>query len=170
METLQSVFESLTIKQRETIELLADGRTSKEIAAKLDISESAVIQRIETLRSKFGGVLRKDLARLWREHRATQPYPYNHVTGNNFQLPPGPESRDNPQRTMAGADLFLADAYSFETHQPWSRLDQPKVVPEVLDSENATLYRWVAAALLAIAMVTLLVVLLAVAGQLNEML
>lgn len=56
----------LTRKQRDVMALVADNRTSKEIAARLDISESAVNQRIEMIRARLGGLPRGELARLYR--------------------------------------------------------------------------------------------------------
>lgn len=58
---------SLTSKQREVLALVADNRTSKEIAARLGISESAVNQRIEMVRARLGGLPRGELARLYRQ-------------------------------------------------------------------------------------------------------
>lgn len=46
---------------------VADGLTSKEIARKLGISESAVNQRIETIRQRLGGLPRSHIARLHRQ-------------------------------------------------------------------------------------------------------
>ena len=57
----------LTPKQREVLALVADNRTSKEIASLLGISESAVNQRIELVRSRVGGLPRGELARLYRQ-------------------------------------------------------------------------------------------------------
>lgn len=59
----------LTHKQREVLALVADNRTSKEIAARLDISESAVNQRIESVRARLGGIPRGELARLFRHEQ-----------------------------------------------------------------------------------------------------
>lgn len=56
----------LTRKQREVLALVADNRTSKEIAGLLGISESAVNQRIEIVRGRLGGLPRGELARLYR--------------------------------------------------------------------------------------------------------
>ena len=56
----------LTTKQREVMALVADNRTSKEIANLLGISESAVNQRIEMIRTRLGGIPRGELARLYR--------------------------------------------------------------------------------------------------------
>lgn len=57
----------LTRKQHDVLALVADNRTSKEIAARLGISESAVNQRIEMVRSRLGGLPRGELARLYRQ-------------------------------------------------------------------------------------------------------
>ena len=62
----------LTSKQRDVLALVADNRTSKEIAARLDISESAVNQRIEMIRQRLGGLPRGELARLYRQEFAPQ--------------------------------------------------------------------------------------------------
>lgn len=60
----------LTPKQREVLALVADNRTSKEIASLLGISESAVNQRIEMVRARLGGLPRGELARLYRQLNA----------------------------------------------------------------------------------------------------
>ena len=55
-ENIAAVFQALTAKQREVLALVADNRTSKEIAGLLGISESAVNQRIEIVRARLGGL------------------------------------------------------------------------------------------------------------------
>lgn len=62
-----ALLRQLTPKQREVLALVADNRTSKEIAGRLGISESAVNQRIEGVRTKLGGIPRGELARLFRQ-------------------------------------------------------------------------------------------------------
>lgn len=61
----------LTAKQRAVLALVADNRTSKEIAGLLGISESAVNQRIEIVRARLGGLPRGELARLYRTEFST---------------------------------------------------------------------------------------------------
>ncbi len=84
----------LTRKQREVLALVADNRTSKEIAARLGISESAVNQRIESVRARLGGIPRGELARLFRQeqdnHSAEneEKAPDDAGTWQNIQLPP----------------------------------------------------------------------------------
>jgi DNA-binding CsgD family transcriptional regulator len=65
---LTNFFSELTAKQLEVLVLLADHRTSKEIAADLSISQSAVNQRIEAIRARAGPKPRAELARLYRRH------------------------------------------------------------------------------------------------------
>lgn len=79
----------LTEKQREVLALVADNRTSKEIAALLGISESAVNQRIEMIRGRLGGIPRGELARLYRQElenfqRISATFP---PTWQKIQLP-----------------------------------------------------------------------------------
>ena len=62
----------LTAKQKEVMALVADNRTSKEIAALLGISESAVNQRIEMIRARLGGLPRGEMARLYRQKLAQE--------------------------------------------------------------------------------------------------
>jgi DNA-binding CsgD family transcriptional regulator len=66
----KTLFEGLTRKQHEVFQLVAENRTSKEIAAQLGISESAVNQRIEAVRLRAGCRPRAQLARAYREFLA----------------------------------------------------------------------------------------------------
>ncbi len=70
----------LTSKQRDVLALVADNRTSKEIAVKLGISESAVNQRIEMVRARLGGLPRGELARLYRLEFGGDPASSNDET------------------------------------------------------------------------------------------
>lgn len=81
---------TLTLKQRDVLALVADNRTSKEIAARLDISESAVNQRIEMIRQRLGGLPRGELARLYRQEYAPKDEEFEGVaeTWQKMYLPP----------------------------------------------------------------------------------
>lgn len=66
------LFDGLTPKQREVFDLVSENRTSKEIAGYLGISESAVNQRIEAVRSRASSLPRGQIARAYRHYRAEQ--------------------------------------------------------------------------------------------------
>lgn len=65
-----ALFESLTVKQHEVFELVAENWTSKEIAARLGVTESAINQRIEAVRLRTGFLPRAHVARAYRQFRA----------------------------------------------------------------------------------------------------
>ncbi|MDP3906077.1 helix-turn-helix transcriptional regulator [Novosphingobium sp.] len=94
----------LTEKQREVLVQVADNRTSKEIAALLGISESAVNQRIEMIRARLGGIPRGQLARLYRQElenfqRISATFP---PTWQKIQLPEtGPESEGGGSESIS---------------------------------------------------------------------
>lgn len=80
--------DAITPKQREVLRMVAEGLTSKEIARKLDISESAVNQRIETIRQRLDGLPRSQIARLYRHQNTlliTLPTS-NSLTGKPIHL------------------------------------------------------------------------------------
>jgi DNA-binding CsgD family transcriptional regulator len=79
----------LTDKQRQVLALVADNRTSKEIAGLLGISESAVNQRIEMVRARLGGLPRGELARLYRQEFTPEDSEQEKLTWQKIQLPPG---------------------------------------------------------------------------------
>lgn len=125
----------LTHKQRDVLALVADNRTSKEIAARLGISESAVNQRIEMVRSRLGGLPRGELARLYRQEFALpdENEPIFEDIWQKIHLPDSPAWRKEtgtegitPPRP---AQLAVADAergdgsqlsgFFFDTDEGW---------------------------------------------------
>jgi DNA-binding CsgD family transcriptional regulator len=60
----------MTAKQHEVYLLVAEGRSAKEIAWRLGITDSAVVQRIEAVRSRAGSPPRAELARAYRRYIA----------------------------------------------------------------------------------------------------
>ena len=83
-----ALLDALTDKQREVLMFVSEGLTSKEIARRLGISESAVNQRIEVIRQRLGGLPRAQIARLYRRQSTllmTIPTS-NSLTGNPIHL------------------------------------------------------------------------------------
>lgn len=87
MTKIDASLPALTEKQREVLALVADNRTSKEIAGRLGISESAVNQRIEMIRARMGGLPRGELARLYRQAFQTEEMAEQNTTWQKIQLP-----------------------------------------------------------------------------------
>lgn len=138
------VFLQLTDKQHEVLQLVAENRTSKEIAWSLGISESAVNQRIESVRNRTGFPPRAELARTYRHYRLEREAACKPVTGKIPQVPED-AAVPHPSRQDDVADsLVLADAMTFMVKAPWQDASHYRVVPEVLDGANAGLNRTVA--------------------------
>lgn len=112
--SLAASLPDLTFKQREVLALVADNRTSKEIAARLGISESAVNQRIESVRTRLGGIPRGELARLYRQSAApdaqdSDNQPHDHETWQKIYLP----------SDGAAAQVPAPESISFATSGRW---------------------------------------------------
>ncbi|PKB25580.1 regulatory LuxR family protein [Novosphingobium kunmingense] len=103
-----ATLDGLTDKQKEVLSLVAEGMTSKEIARRLRISESAVNQRIEVIRQRLGGLPRSHIARLYRRMSTvvlTVP-PSNPVTGNSIHLMA--DADDGQQSAPEGPEVSTA--------------------------------------------------------------
>lgn len=176
----------LTEKQQETIRLLAEGLTAKEIAARLEISHSAVAQRIETLRSKFGGITKNELARKARGWLAAEGYqadskpfmlagasaanePCMKDTGQKNHLPHHGNGSQQGDGNQFESELRFSDSFVLDATPPWDQTRHDRLVPEVLDGEHAAPARWAYIVGAAIGMAILLLVLLAVANALGEL-
>ena len=75
-------FTFATEKQRAVLELLANNRTSKEIAGALAVSEPAINRRIEVLRLRLG------LRFLTQFRHQTKARPYGGLFSSREGLPP----------------------------------------------------------------------------------
>lgn len=89
-QKISSDIEDLTSKQMEVLDLVVDRRTNKEIAALLAISPSAVEQRLQSVRRKFGVRSRAELARAYQHAQNTCQV----STGAKFQVDQGIEDTD----------------------------------------------------------------------------
>jgi len=166
-------FDLLTEKQAAVLDLLARSLTSKEIAGRLGTSESAVNRHIEILRSRFGGITRAQLAQRFRE----RPGDFRELpdaracveaTKQIIDLagtPPGEEgeSQDSPE-----AGFAFRDSLEMTLDAPWTRPEEKRVVPRVLDGDNAALTRGAAIAIILFALIASLVLGLAAAQAITD--
>ncbi|WP_448140360.1 response regulator transcription factor [Sphingopyxis fribergensis] len=176
-------FDFLTAKQKAVLELLANHRTSKEIAHALGVSETSVNRRIEGLKQRLGGITRQELARryaLWIDangaaaaaHSAQTPASLASGRVNSapqiLPLAENPSDADNRQRDGELAATTFEDPVAMSIEAPWKEWREPRIVPRVLDGDNATLTRGAAIALLLAAIVASLVLGLAAAQALAD--
>lgn len=153
---LQALFPQLTPKQHEVLRYVAENRTSKEIAWELEISESAVNQRIEGVRSRCGSPPRAELARAYRQYLQDIELACNTLPDKIPQVPQTAAFPPFGGRDEQADPFALADAMTFSVTAPWQSDRAGRVVPEVLDGAHAGLSR--TAAMIAIAIGMLLVV------------
>lgn len=177
-------FDFLTAKQAAVLDHLASARTSKEIAHSLGVSETAVNRRIEVLRSRLGGIDRRELARrylLWKRARRAEPVEDTaegtpNVGGppcvedgiQKLQLAETPGPDDKSGRDSEAAETVFKDPVAMSIEAPWKEWSEPRIVPRVLDGDNATLTRGAAIALLLAAIVASIVLGLAAAQALAD--
>lgn len=169
-----SEFTSLTSKQAAVLDLLANGRTSKEIAGALDLSESAVNRRIELLRVRFGGITRAELARRYRDWPTGSSDRKAVASGGvetdrqTIRLAANPDVSEKDSEDSQGAPMVFRDSLEISIDSPWGSRTMPKVVPGVLDGENAALTRGAAIAIILFGIIASLVLGLAAAGALTD--
>jgi DNA-binding CsgD family transcriptional regulator len=176
-------FDFLTAKQKAVLDLLANHRTSKEIAHVLGVSETSVNRRIEGVKLRLGGISRQELARrygLWLAARAAidpissvetdenrQSPSVESITGI-LQLAESQASGERPVRDSGEGEMAFEDPIAMSIEAPWEKRSEPRIVPRVLDGDNATLTRGTAIAILLLAIVASIVVALAAAKALAD--
>ncbi|WP_395333907.1 helix-turn-helix transcriptional regulator [Novosphingobium sp. BL-8H] len=143
------VLPSLTEKQHEVLRLVAENRTSKEIAWELGISESAVNQRIEGVRNRTGAPPRAELARAYRHYLRPADTAYNPLPDKNPQVPPTADATEEWDQDEQADRLRLSDGVTFKIEAPWHAEPVDRLVPEVLDGNDAGLNRMAAMVLIA---------------------
>lgn len=139
-----ATLDGLTDKQKEVLSLVAEGMTSKEIARKLGISESAVNQRIEVIRQRLGGLPRSQIARLYRRMSTvviTVP-PSNPVTGKSIHLIPDDLDGQHFEPEGAEVSTTLSQASNVVGSQPF--VEVRKSLSSALDGPSG---RWIRFAL-----------------------
>jgi DNA-binding CsgD family transcriptional regulator len=161
-------FQSLTTKQCEVLGLLAENRTTKEIAARLQVSDSAVNQRIEPLRQRFGGITRAELARRYRDYLACrESEACKAFTGKSFQLPSMDSGAQVADRDGRPGRFEFRDSMTFEHGPPWHEPAR-EIVPRLLDGKHAVWVRGIAILLLLVLIIAALVLGLTAAQVLTE--
>lgn len=112
-----TVFDEITDKQREALDLAANGLTSKEIGRRLGISPHSVDKRIDAVRAQLDAMPRNRLVREFRYWSTG----CESITGD---LPPlTDDPLDPPQGSSQSSDeaLYFDDALAFGGAYEWNR-------------------------------------------------
>jgi DNA-binding CsgD family transcriptional regulator len=173
-------FDFITDKQAAVLNLLANHRTSKEIAHTLRLSETAVNRRIEVVRQRLGGISRPELARRYSDWAAAQDRKSPPKSLKNkdsscvengskiLPLAANAETEAEAARDDKAGSKAFEDPVAMAVEPPWKDWKEPRIVPRVLDGENATLARGATIAILLVAIIASLVLALAAAKALAD--
>ena len=126
-------------RQSEVLQLLADHLTIKEIAGRLNVSESAVNQRIKACKERLEASNHRELIHLWRANQLGDELDSacSFSTCNIRQLPEDRLANHQwPEATISPIVTF-GDAMTLGGRAPWESTVEPEVVPRVLDGKNA---------------------------------
>ena len=110
-----SVFDELTAKQLEALDLAAGGFTSKEIARKLGISPHSVDKRIDAVRIQLDSMPRQRLVREFREWNSGCETP----TGGSSPLDDRPYVAPDGGAQSADETLVFGDSLALGSHPSW---------------------------------------------------
>ncbi|WP_295636012.1 helix-turn-helix transcriptional regulator [Novosphingobium sp.] len=147
----RKVFDELTAKQREVLDLLIQHKTSKEISRALGISPYTVDQRINLARAKLGLANRNEVAHVYRQLVSTYQQPVYEPS----YIAPSPFSVDRQRRDdmevetlskvpqLASAAHAITPAYGriAATAGGGPAADYYHVLPEMFDGPYGTVLR-----------------------------
>jgi DNA-binding CsgD family transcriptional regulator len=113
----QSVFESLTLKQHQTLSLASRHLTSKQIAIELGVAPITIDKRIEAVRAKLGAIPRPDLLRLYGDWSRSYGQPIN----GSIILPEPQDDREWVAPQPDGHAFVFEDSLRLDARATWDR-------------------------------------------------
>ncbi|GGD99570.1 hypothetical protein GCM10011515_19260 [Tsuneonella deserti] len=159
----------LTDRERAVLDGVDRRLPLKAVAAELGISESRVNQHIRALKERYGVHSLPDLVTAWREQDTenTQEALYRNSAWRIPQVPEGDRQGDERSRVAPG-EFVLADAAPLAIEAPWLSRIEPRVVPGMLDGDNAVLLRLALIIGLALGLVAVIVLVVTASLTLSE--
>ena len=114
----------------------------KAVAAELGISESRVNQHIRALKERYGVNNLPDLVEAWRTQDPEKAME-DLCRNSAWRIPQVPDDdvRGETKSRVAPGEFVLADAAPLAIEAPWMATIEPRVVPGMLDGDNAVLMR-----------------------------
>jgi DNA-binding CsgD family transcriptional regulator len=114
----------------------------KSIAAELGVSESRINQHVRALKERFGVHTLPALVDAWREQDVEfiEADPCRNPAWRIPQVPDQAIGGETDDRVAPG-EFVLSDAALYAIEAPWTVKNEPRVVPGMLDGDNAVLLR-----------------------------
>lgn len=142
----QSAFadeKALTERQRSVLERIDRRMPIKVIAQELGVSETRINQHIRILKDIYQVASLNELVEVYRHGRAEnegEPQDLSESAYIKNQIPWIAVDGDNRHRVDPG-EIMISDVLPLKGALPWEIAIEPKIVPGVLDGENAGLLR-----------------------------
>ena len=177
----------LTERQQAVMERIDRRVPIKVIAQELGVSETRINQHIRALKDIYESENLNDLVESYRAHTADDPSgagsgeaeqdqgdgegfnPYSDSIYSKSHLPENDRSGERVPGNDPG-ELVMSDVLQLAEQAPWLRPGEPRVVPRVLDGENAVLFRLVAIVGIAFGVLAAVVLTVAAATAISEVL
>lgn len=131
----------LTERQQAVLERIDRRVPIKVIAAELGVSETRINQHIRALKDHFSVDSLNELVEIHRSEFSEDPLSDPAYTKN--QVPDGTDRTDSRERVDPG-EIVFSDIMPLSDSLAWELPAEPRIVPGVLDGENAVLFRLVA--------------------------
>ena len=159
----------LTKRERDVLDGIDRRLPLKLVAAELGVSESRVNQHVRALKERYRVNTLPELIEAWRRE---EPDFVGETTYRNSawripQVPAGAGGGDGSDRVAPG-EFVLADAAPFAIEAPWMTRIEPRVVPRMLDGDNAVLLRLALIIGLALGLVAAIVLVVTASLTLSE--
>lgn len=130
------MFDRLTEKEREVLELVHARLSSKEIGLQLGLSPKSIDQRLDNARTKLGAPTRMAAARLFADLAGIpERFPYA-----PFPVSETAQTQPESGRVFADATYTFGDSVTFTPESQWQR-SRPFDVPEFWALRLGTLPR-----------------------------
>ncbi len=164
-----STIRGLSDRERAVLDGVDRRLPLKAVAAELGISESRVNQHIRALKERYRVNNLPDLVEAWRTQdtdKQAEP-PYRNPAWRIPQVP-GDDADGDGRNRVAPGEFVLADAAPLAIEAPWMTRIEPRVVPGMLDGDNAVLLRLALIIGLAFGLIAVIVLVVTASLSLSE--
>lgn len=159
----------LTKRERDVLDGIDRRLPLKAVAAELGVSESRVNQHVKALKERYDVHTLPRLVAAWRDEEPDfqGETAYRNSAWRIPQVSGEAGGGDGSDRVAPG-EFVLADAAPFAIEAPWMTRIEPRVVPRMLDGDNAVLLRLALIIGLALGLVAAIVLVVTASLTLSE--